>query len=204
MFKLLCIILQVFLSTRRGSWVINRISAGGLPTEYVYVRRFVIDILHLLPQSVRNGLAERQCNSRFDHVLYGLKPKHRFDAQHVMVNDEFSNRIAAGTVVIKPNIRRLTETGVEFEDGSVVDDVDIVFYATGYEFGFPFMDHPAFGVENNRVSLFKYVFPPDIQPSTVAVIGCIQPLGAVFPISEQQARWAIRVFKVMLLYCFNF
>jgi len=93
----------------------------------------------------------------------------------------------------------MTEIGVEFEDGSIEKDIDAVIYATGYVFGFPFMDHPAFVVENNQVNLFKYVFPPDIQPATVAVIGCTQPTGAIFPISEQQSRWAVRVFKVLLI-----
>jgi len=169
--------------------------------DYVFVRRYWFDVIKLLPRSVVNSWMERRLNSRFDHALYGLQPKHRATAQHIMVNDDLPNQIAAGSIVIKPNVRRLTETGVEFEDGSFVDDVDIVFYATGYVFGFPFMDHPSFAVECNQVNLFKYVFPPDIHPATVAVIGCIQPLGAIFPISEQQCRWAIRVFKV--LYCLS-
>jgi len=195
----MAVIFQVFLSTRRGSWVLSRNADGGLPRDYLYMRRFSVDVIKSLPRSVANSLVERALNSRFDHALYGLKPNHRYFAQHPMVNDELPNQIAAGTIVIKPNIRRLTETGVEFEDGSVVDDVDVVFYATGYVFGFPFMDHPAFVVESNQINLFKYVFPPDIQPATAAVIGCIQAYGAIFPISEQQCRWAIRVFKVLLL-----
>lgn len=30
---------------------------------------------------------------------------------------------------------------------------------------------------------------------TLAVIGLVQPLGAIMPIAEIQARWATRVFK---------
>jgi len=195
----MAVIFQVFLSTRRGSWVLNRIADDGLPVDYLYVRRFFTDIMEWLPQFIANSYTEHRLNSRFDHALYGLKPEHRFDAQHPMLNDELPNQVAAGNIVIKPNIRRLTETGVEFEDGSVVDDVDVVFYATGYVFGFPFMDHPAFVVESNQVNLFKYVFPPDIQPATAAVIGCVQTKGAIFPVSEQQCRWVVRVFKVLLL-----
>ena len=188
--------LQVYLSTRRGSWVLNRISENGLPIDYLHARRFQYDVSSLMPRSLINALSERNLNSRFDHALYGLKPEYRFDAQHPMVNDDLPNAIAAGRVIVKPNVRRVTETGVEFDDGSVVDDIDVIVYATGYKFGFPFIDHKALEVVNNNVKLFKFVFPPDIRPSTLAVIGCFQPVGAIFPISETQCRWAVRVFKV--------
>lgn len=189
-------IIQVYLSTRRGTWVINRVADGGLPFDMIINRRVLFDIANRMPSSWKNTLLERKVNSTFDHALYGLKPAHRFDAQHVMINDDLPNAIAAGRVVVKPNVRRLTETGVEFEDGTVADNVDVVIYATGYEFGFPFINHKALTVVKNDVNLYKFVFPPDIKPSTLAVIGCFQPLGAIFPISEVQCRWAVRVFKV--------
>jgi len=115
-----------------------------------------------------NSLQERRLNSRFDHAVYGLKPKHHHNAQAATLNDDLPYQIAAGNVVIKPNIRRMTETGVEFEDGSVVDDIDIVVYATGYVFGFPFMNHPAFVVENNQVSLFIIIISLFVQQSIIS------------------------------------
>lgn len=149
-----------------------------------------------------NTFIESKFNARFDHELYGLKPKHRIDSQHPMVNDDLPNRIASGTVKIKPDIKRIGPTSVEFTDGSVEDDIDAIILATGYKFGFPFIDHPALEVKDNVVNLYKYVFPPDIQPATLAVIGCIQPIGAVMPISEIQCRWATRVFKVCTNICY--
>ena len=143
-----------------------------------------------------NSIVEKKLNARFDHALYGLKPAHRFDQQHSFVNDDLPNAIAAGTVIVKSNVRRLTETAVEFDDGSVVDNIDVVIYATGYEFGFPFVEHKALTVVKNDVNLYKLVFPPDIHPSTLAVIGLVQPIGPTFPIAEMQCRWAVRVFKV--------
>ena len=47
-----------------------------------------------------------------------------------------------------------------------------------------------------QVDLYKYVFPPDLSHPTLAVIGCIQPLGAIMPISEMQCRLAAGVMKV--------
>jgi len=187
----------VYLSTRRGSWVVNRVAHNGLPTDYIYNRHVIYDIRKYLPRRLVNYLVEKQMNDRFDHALYGVKPDHGFDAQHVTINDELPNRIISGSVIIKSNIRRITKTGVVFDDGSVEDNIDVIIYGTGYTFGFPYMEHEALKVVKNQVNLFKYVFPPAIQPSTIAVIGCFQPLGAIMPISELQCRWALRVFKVL-------
>ena len=148
-----------------------------------------------------NSILESRVNQRFNHATYALKPKHRILAQHPMVNDEMPNRIACGSIVIKPDIKRFTKTGVEFDDGTVEDNIDFVFLGTGYVFGFPFIDKSVVEVRNNFVNLFKYVFPPDLKPSTMAIIGCIQPWGAIMPLSEMQCRWAARVFKVCIGLC---
>ena len=188
-------LLQVFLSTRRGTWVMNRVFDRGMPMDMV-VSRFVAKLMESAPPSMVNYMTEGLLNKRFDHAVYGLKPKHRFNAQHPMVNDDLPNRIACGSVMIKSNVKRLTKTGVEFDDGTFEDDIDAVIYATGYIFGFPFIDEELVKVKKNRVRLFKYVFPPELKPATLAIIGCFQPLGAIMPLSEMQCRWASRVFKV--------
>ena len=68
-------------------------------------------------------------------------------------------------------------------------------FATGYRFSFPFLASHVTSVSGNKVSLYKYVFPPELERPTLAIIGLVQPLGAIMPISEMQARWATRVFK---------
>lgn len=42
------------------------------------------------------------------------------------MNDELPNRILSGTVQVKPNIRRFQGSSVEFDDGNIVEDVDLV------------------------------------------------------------------------------
>ena len=86
-----------------------------------------------------NAMVEKQLNQKFDHTKYGLKPKHRFTQQHPMANDELAHRIASGTLGIKPDIKRFTRTGVEFSDGTIEDDIDVILYGTGYKFSFPFL-----------------------------------------------------------------
>lgn len=86
------------------------------------------------------------------------------------------------------------ESDVIFDDGTVEDNIDVIIFATGYSFSFPFLEG-LIAVTDNEVSLYKFMFPPDLERPTLAVIGLIQPLGIILPIAELQSRWAVRVFK---------
>ncbi|CAB1414878.1 unnamed protein product [Pleuronectes platessa] len=185
---------QVYLSTRRGAWILNRVWDNGIPLD-LFFNRVSIAIQNILPNSVVCGIGERRLNKRFDHSLYNLKPKHRLRSQHPTVNDELPNRILSGTVQVKPNISRFRGSTVEFDDGSIVEEVDQVVFATGYSFSFPFLASLVVSVSENKASLYKFVFPPELDRPTLAIIGLVQPLGAIMPISEMQCRWATRVFK---------
>lgn len=68
---------QVFLSTRRGSWVLHRVADSGYPFDFSYLSRFMQLLHNLLPTKAFSFFMERKLNARFDHTLYGLKPKHR-------------------------------------------------------------------------------------------------------------------------------
>ena len=58
-----------------------------------------------------------------------------------MVSDAIGDRIFCGKVQCRPGVRRFTRHGVEFEDGTVVDKLDAVVFATGYELQFEFIDN---------------------------------------------------------------
>ena len=181
---------RVFLSTRRGAWVLSRMGKGGEPFDQQANRRFA----SLIPLPIRMYVFNKMVNNRFDHEVFALRPQHPIGSQHPMVNDDLPHRIITGGVVIKPNVTSFNKTGVVFEDGTQVNDLDVVIFCTGYKIGFKFIDHSILPVSDNKVELYKYLFPPNLAKPTLAVLGCIQPLGAIFPISELQARWATRVF----------
>ncbi|XP_029939621.1 dimethylaniline monooxygenase [N-oxide-forming] 5-like [Salarias fasciatus] len=185
---------QLYLSTRRGAWILNRVGDNGYPLDLLF-NRATNFLRKTLPFGYFCNIIENRLNTRFDHALYNLKPKHRVFSQHPTVNDDLPNRILSGTVQVKPNIRRFNGSSVEFDDGSIVENVDLVVFATGYTFSYPFLASHVVSVSNNQASLYKYVFPPELTRPTLAVIGLVQPLGAIMPISELQARWATRVFK---------
>ena len=67
-----------------------------------------------------------------------------------------------------------------------------MIFCTGYKIEFKFIDKSCLPVHDNKVELYKYVFPPSLEKPTLAVFGCIP--GAIFPLSEWKARWATQVF----------
>ena len=67
---------------------------------------------------------------------------------------------------------------------------DAVILATGYKVVFPYISHDILHVNNNKVRLYKHQFIHNLtQPHTLAFIGLVQPIGAIFPIAEMQSRW---------------
>lgn len=187
---------EVFLSTRRGVWILHRLANNGMPWDYSFHTRASRWFQSLVPRKLRNYLWKKDLSTKVDHELYSLKSLSEPDSTHPTVNDELPNRIACGMVKVKPNIRGFTETGVEFEDGTYEDNIDLVVFATGYKVEYPFLDTSVLGeIKNNRLELYKHMWPIDLPHHTLAFLGAVQPLGALFPISELQARLAARVFK---------
>ncbi|CAG8835123.1 26906_t:CDS:1, partial [Racocetra persica] len=129
----------------------------------------------------------------------GLEPKIEPSNCHPTMKTDFCERIATGTLIVKPNIAQLNEDGsIEFVDGTKIEDIDAVIYATGYQIEFPFLDRDIvcdkevmkeFDEEyrENLVWLYKRMFPPKYP--NIAFIGLAQLIGAVFPLSEMQARY---------------
>lgn len=174
---------HVYLSTRRGSWIVHRVGPSGVPFDTVFLTRWFNFLFNTSPYNLTCTVAETYINSRFDHKRYGLKPTHRIFGQHIMVNDALPNRILSGTVTVKGDIREFTEDGVIFEGDEDVTKCDVVLMATGYKVWFPFISEKILPVRDNKVDLFKYCFIPKLKhPETLAFIGLAQPIGPLFPI----------------------
>uniref|UniRef100_A0A6I8PS11 Flavin-containing monooxygenase n=1 Tax=Xenopus tropicalis TaxID=8364 RepID=A0A6I8PS11_XENTR len=184
---------QVFLSTREGSWVLSRISHNGFPVDMVLSRRFTLLGVHLLPKKLAAMLNEKLMSRWFNHANYGLEPKNRMKIP--IVNDYLPSQILQGAIKVKPNIKEFTETSAIFEDGTVVDNLDAVIFATGYNMTFPFLNDFSLEMDESNAPLYKNVFPVQVEKPTIAFLGLIQPLGPIMPTVELQARWATRVFK---------
>ncbi|KAI6240602.1 Dimethylaniline monooxygenase [N-oxide-forming] [Aphelenchoides fujianensis] len=179
---------QVYISTRRGAWIIRKTIDGGLPADHAN-SRFTAWIRANFPKFF-TWIGHRTCNRVFDHEAYGLRPKHTIMQQHPSLSDELHGAVSAGRVIVKGNIREFTEHGILFEDGFELPQVDDVVMCTGYSFDFPMLDGGKLvPVVDNHCKLYKRMFPLNsADKATIAVLGLVQPLGSIMPISEMQAR----------------
>ncbi|XP_021538312.1 dimethylaniline monooxygenase [N-oxide-forming] 4 isoform X1 [Neomonachus schauinslandi] len=185
---------QVLLSTRTGAWVLHRSSVGGYPLTMVITRRYLNFIAQVLPSCVLNWIQERELNKRFNHENYGLSITKGKKSKFI-VNDELPTCILCGTVTMKTSLKEFTETSALFEDGTVEENIDIVIFATGYTFSFPFLEEPLKSLCTKKIFLYKQVFPSNLERTTLAIIGLVSLKGSILASAELQARWATRVFK---------
>ncbi|XP_038162848.1 dimethylaniline monooxygenase [N-oxide-forming] 2-like isoform X2 [Cyprinodon tularosa] len=186
---------KTFLSVREGVWVISRMAHNGLPLDMTLISRFNSLLLKLLPKTFINWSSERALNQKYDHRLYGLKPRHRLLDRKPLINDDLPGRILHGALVMKPKIRGFKDSGVIFEDGTVEENIDAVIFCTGYKGVFPFLPSALSEGPQEELTLYKRVFPPSLQHPTLAIMGLFQTKGPIMPTVEMQVRWAVKVFS---------
>ncbi|CAH2311802.1 dimethylaniline monooxygenase [N-oxide-forming] 2-like [Pelobates cultripes] len=191
---------QVFLSTRRGAWVMSRVYDQGFPWDICFDTRFQNWIRNTLPTPIIGWLTEKKMNTWFDHANFGLQPCDRTQFKEPLLNDEIPSRITCGFVTVKPNVKEFSETAVTFNDGTVEEDIHVIIFATGYAYSFPFLDESLTNIETNKADLYKCVIPPNLEKPTLGIIGLIQPLGPIMPTSELQARWLTSIIKGICRY----
>ncbi|XP_051233268.1 dimethylaniline monooxygenase [N-oxide-forming] 2-like isoform X2 [Dicentrarchus labrax] len=185
---------KTFLSTREGVWVISRMSSNGLPLDMTAITRLNNILTLLLPSTLVNWATERALNQKYDHRLYGLKPRHRFLDKRPLINNDLPGQILQGALVMKPNVKGFKDSGVVFEDGTVEENIDAVVFCTGYKVSFPFLPPALSEGPHGDMTLYKRLFPPSLVQPTLAVMGLFQTKGPIMPIVEMQARWAVKVF----------
>jgi dimethylaniline monooxygenase (N-oxide forming) len=171
---------RVFLAARRGAWIIPKYALGR-PLDQISTTPKV-------PFAVKQRVMERLVRTVVGPPeRYGLpKPDHGLLHAHPTVSDDVLSRIAHGEIAPRPNIARLTRSGVVFADGTE-EPADVVVYCTGYKVTFPFFDPGFVSAPDNDLPLFRRVFHPDV--SRLYFIALLQPLGATMPIAEAQSEW---------------
>ncbi|XP_071509384.1 dimethylaniline monooxygenase [N-oxide-forming] 4-like [Diadema antillarum] len=182
---------KTYLSMRKGTWVLQRMAPGGIPRDMYGNRR----VNFLKPEWLRRKTLVDDIYSRVNMDNLGLKCTKKLFCSEVMVNDDIGSRAICGAVVCKPGIDHFTKRGVVFTDGTVVDDLGLVVYATGYHLRAPTVDNDIICDGTKDLELYLYVFPPRLKHKTFAAIGFAETMGAHGPVFEMQARYATRVFK---------
>lgn len=173
---------QTFLSTRRSAHIIPRFILGRPTDKWITprgsrlplaVQRFIYKILLFLAVGNQEN--------------YGVpKPDHQLLSEHPTMSADLLNLVAHGQVKIKPNVAELAGDRVRFVDDTE-ETIDAIIYATGYKISFPFFSPDFIQVEDNDFPLYRKVVHP--RHAGLYFIGLIQPLGAIMPLAELQAKW---------------
>ncbi|MGI9586222.1 MAG: NAD(P)-binding domain-containing protein, partial [Acidimicrobiia bacterium] len=173
---------SVTLSTRSGAHVLPRY-VFGRPLDTLSNRRS-----SQLPLAVQRSLYKALLLAvRGRQSSYGFpEPEGPLLSQHPTVSQEVLRLVKDGHIEMRRGISRMTSTGVIFADGDT-EDFDAIIYATGYRISFPFLDDVSVVSSDNRIDLYKRIVPVDYPG--LYFVGLIQPVGALPPLVEQQARW---------------
>jgi len=170
-----------FLSLRRGVHVIRkRLGRKRKPIDQTLAPPW-------LPWTLKQKGFELMRIRSGDISDYGFdEPDHKVGHAHPTVSDEIHDRLGAGAVKPKPNVRELRGDRVLFEDGTE-EDVDVIVYCTGYKVSFPFFDQGFISAPDNDLPLYMRTFHPEVEG--VYFLGLAQPLGAIMPMAERQSKW---------------
>jgi hypothetical protein len=179
-------------------WLTKRCAENGVPWDITRFTRYKQTLRQWLPRLYWWQI-ERDLNAQMDHAFHGLKPRHLVSQTLQQVNDYIPHCILNGRIKLKPEMSRVTSSGIQFKDGSF-EDVDVIILATGYETNLSIVDHPLFDAEHP--DLYRYVFPVGLEQPNLAFIGLLNS-QCLLPMFEMQARWVSRVFKVsyMIIHC---
>ena len=174
---------RTLISSRRGAWILPKYLFGR-PLDQIAVS----PLTPLIPFAFRRALLAAMYRIGVGRIeSYGLpKPDHRLGEAHPTVSADFLSKLAHGELSWKPNIAKLEDDQVRFEDGTS-EQIDTIVWCTGYKATFPFLDQALVSAPDNDLPLYKRVFKPGID--NLCFIALLQPLGATMPLAEAQGKW---------------
>jgi dimethylaniline monooxygenase (N-oxide forming) len=119
------------------------------------------------------------------------KPNRPILSEHPTLSQDLLNMTGRGLIKIKPNIKEFKGKTIVFDDGTS-QETDLLVYATGYKITFPFFKNGFINVEDsNDLQLYKRVIHPEFPG--MYFLAFIQPLGAIMPLAEIQAKWIAKI-----------
>ena len=177
---------SVTLAARSGAHVLPRYVLGR-PLDTLSSRAS-----SRLPLSVQSALYRSLLTlTRGSQKSYGVPtPDAPLLSQHPTVSQDLLRLAKDRQISVLGDVSRFTEKDVVFVNGESVP-ADVVIYATGYNISFPFLPEELIEVHDNKVDLYNMVVPVDTPG--LYFVGLIQPVGALPPLAEQQARWVARI-----------
>lgn len=115
--------------------VTSRIGRDGWPYDFLLNRFFsyapIAYQLRMLTKSLH-------LDSFVNHPNYGVNLSS--DSPTLVINGRFGHYVNCGLLNIKSKLVCVGESSAVFEDGSKVDNVDAIAFATGFDIDYSFLD----------------------------------------------------------------
>lgn len=188
---------NVYLSRRRGTWLMSR-TVGGYPFDALWLRRIDIFFSKLLPNWLGNFVMTRRLKAIYDPKFLGLTPDHGPLSREFLISDTFANLLISKKVQLKGQVERFTEHEASFKTGELVQ-VDAIILCTGFKVNYDFIKDNLLlrNVVNkcdNQIALYRNMIAVQVRrPHSLAFIGLLQVSGAVWPVMEMQSRFMAQV-----------
>jgi len=174
---------RVDISIRRAQYIIPKFFLGQ-PTDTF--NRYLQYLPEFMANLARKLALRIQVGRYRDYQL--PEPDFPVTAAHPTLNSELLYKIRHGKVHPRPAIAQIENRRVYFKDGSN-QEYDAIVAATGYFISLPFFDPDFVSYEHaERVPLYLRMFHP--EHPTLIFIGLFQPQGAIWPLSDYQAKLA--------------
>ncbi|CAG8465517.1 7406_t:CDS:2 [Gigaspora margarita] len=193
---------QVYISIRSGKlpWILPRFVNGKTTDHFTRFNAYII------PPSIGGKIIENSIIKSFPIPSHLKLPTDPLIASAIVINSDIYQCFAAGTIIMKPNIKefKFENNQIEFIDETILENIDVIIYSTGYYIDYPFLEKHIYtgGDEieqeyekdfHDIVWLYKSIFPPKYP--NIAFIGLTNRAGSLLPICEMQARYVTSLIK---------
>jgi hypothetical protein len=123
-----------------------------------------------------------------DLTRYGLPaPDHKALESHPIMNTQILHYLAHGDLIAKGQVQRFTAEGVEFADGTR-EPIDLVLFATGYEYQIPYIDPTLFTWKQGHPELYLNIFHRTLEG--LSVVGFVEFASAGYQRFDEMAQMA--------------
>ena len=180
---------NVYLSVRRGYYFIPKYFGGEtLDAGDPHPSEDPTLLYRLTPNWYLRWRRLRQIRALVGRPeRYGLPaPDYPYGSVHPTISSEIAIRLGSGDITPIANLAEVKGDKVRCVDGREWP-AEVIIYCTGYDIQFPFFDPTLLNVIDNEVQLFERVIHPEMN--NLFFLGLVQPLCAIMPIAEVQAKW---------------
>ena len=170
-----------FLSVRRGYRFVPK-HIFGIPTD-VFITRGGTPPKGVVVPDDPTALVDSLVG---DLTRLGLpEPDHALLASHPIMNTQILHHLAHGDITAKGDVREFRETSVVFADGSE-EEIDLILFATGYEYRIPYIDPGLFNWTSGRPELYLNVFHRELDG--LYALGFVEFADAAYQRFDEMAQ----------------